>query len=105
MGTLGEERLHTVVTLQWLRGLRMTLVIALLLSVGTLMGASAVHSHDGDPAQCLVCRWAQETVPVLVTAFVLLLSLPDAGRTATLAPACRPLLRARRSRSRAPPLV
>ena len=92
-------------TLNWLPGLRATLIVALLLSVGTLLGVSAVHSHDGDPAQCLVCRWAQETVTVLLVGFVLLSSLPDAGRALTPAPAYRPRPRPRRTRARAPPLV
>ena len=88
-------------------GLRAVFALMLLLSVGALLGSSVVHTHEGEgtPTQCLVCRWSQETVPVLVVGFVLLLSLPDTGRAVTRVPSYRPRPRARRTRSRAPPLV
>jgi hypothetical protein len=87
--------------------MRVTLVLALLLSVGTLLGASAVHVHEGDVAQgqCVVCRWSHEAVPLLVVAFVLLLSLPDSGDVTGQVLVPRSLARPRRTASRAPPLV
>ncbi len=88
--------------------LRIGLALALLLSVGCLLGASAVtHSHHGDAAQsqCTVCRWASEATPALVGALVLLLTLPESGRAVVLVHAYRPQPHARRGRARAPPFV
>ncbi len=89
------------------RGWRFAFVLALLLSVGSLLGASAVHVHDDHAAQgqCAVCRWAQETAPVLAVAFVLLLSLPETGTIIAAARPAHSVARPRRAPARAPPLV
>jgi hypothetical protein len=87
---------------------RTGLALALLVSVGVLLGLSAAtHSHDGgfSTAHCEACRWAADATPALVVLLVLLLTLPESGPTLLAIPAFRAQTERRRPRSRGPPLV
>ena len=90
------------------RSVRIGLVLALLVSVGILLGLSPVlHSHDGDlsGSHCEACRWARSASPALVVLLVLLSTLPESGPAHALAPVFRAQATRRRARSRGPPLV
>jgi len=95
-------------SLGWRPSTRTGVTLALLLSVGVLLGLSvAAHSHDGDfsLSHCEACRLANSATPILVVLLVLLSTLPETGPTHAPAPAFRTQTHRRRIRSRGPPLV
>jgi len=88
--------------------LRIGLALALLLSVGALLGLSALtHSHDSGftPSHCEACRWGGDGTPALVILLAFLLTLPESGQTRTALTPLRAQASRRRIRSRGPPLV
>jgi len=90
------------------RSVRTGLVLALLLSVGILLGLSPVtHSHDGgfSLSHCEACRWASDATPILAMVLVLFLMLPESGPAHAPAPVLRAQQTRRRARTRGPPLV
>lgn len=93
---------------RWKPSTRTGVALALLLSVGLLLGLSAAaHSHDGDfsLSHCEACRLASSATPILVVLLILLSTLPESGPTLVPAPAFRAQTHRRRIRSRGPPLV
>ncbi len=89
-------------------GMRLGIVLALLVSVGVLLGLSALtHSHDSGltPSHCEACRWAGDGSPALVVLLASLLTLPEAGQAGTLLTPFRAQASRRRVRSRGPPFV
>jgi len=88
--------------------MRLGIVLALLVSVGLLLGLSALaHSHDGGftPSHCEACRWAADATPVLAVLLALLLTSPESGQARTALTPLRAQASRRRIRSRGPPLV
>jgi hypothetical protein len=95
-------------TFGWTRSRRTGLALALLVSVGVLLGLSAAtHSHDGgfSTAHCEACRWSIDTAPALVVLLIFLLTLPECGSAQVPVPAFRTQTSHRRLHSRGPPLV
>jgi hypothetical protein len=89
------------------RSTRVSLALALLVSAGLLLGPGAsAHAHDGGfSGHCEVCRLASAAAPALVVLLVLLLTLPESGRTVVPVAVFRSQTARRRLRSRGPPLV
>jgi len=89
------------------RSTRVSLALALLVSVGLLLGpASSIHSHDGGfSGHCEVCRLANAAAPALVVLLVILLTLPETGRTVVPVAVFRSQTARRCRRARGPPLV
>ena len=93
---------------RWKPSTRIGVALALLVSVGVLLGLSAAaHSHDGNfsLSHCEACRLASGATPILVVLLILLSTLPETGPTHAPAPAFRTQTHRRRIRSRGPPLV
>ena len=93
---------------RWTWSRRTGLALALLVSVGVLLGLSAAtHFHDGgfSTAHCEACRWASDAIPILIVLLVLVLTLPESGPAQVPAPAFRAQTVRPRLRSRGPPLV
>jgi hypothetical protein len=91
----------------WTRSRRTGLALALLVSVGVLLGLSAVaHSHDGgfSPSHCEACRWTSNATPILAVLLIFLLTLPESGPTHVAAEVLRPQASRRLRRPRGPPL-
>ena len=90
------------------QGMRLGIVLALLVSVGVLLGPSALtHSHDGGftLSHCEACRWAGDATPALVVLLAFLLTLPESGQARAPLTPLRAQASRRRIRSRGPPLV